>query len=416
MSVKSKIETVINHQDFFSYLIALILCTSLIGFAPSSLALIVFVFFALRFAIINKVKLKLEVMLILPIVLYLFFCASYFWSVDQQLTLKGMGRLVVFLIAPLTFSFIPKFTNRSFQIIFNCFSISNVLLGVFFIIVAAFNYSKIGRLNVFTYHSLVEIIDLNAIYVSLFFSVSYFFLLSKNNKTRLDLIGLIFLGLMILLLSSKIIIITFVMCNIIYVVFYKGIHFLKSKKAIAITLLALSVATVASKKVIERFLVEKTTNFDEVLHREKFNRVYPWTGTSIRLLQLRNLKDQIEEDDIFWKGFGLFASRENLKKRHLAFNTYYGYHDYNYHNMYAQIFSELGIFGLIFFLSILILGLLKSIKVKHFLYFAFYLLMGMAFFTESLLWVQRGLFLFVIIHCILNRTVFFKLNKSNTFN
>lgn len=416
MSVKSKIEFVINHQDFFSYSIALILCTSLIGYAPSSIALGIFVFFALRFGILNKVKLKFELMLLLPIILYLLFCASYFWSVDQELTLKGIGRLVVFLIVPFMFGFIPKLTNKSFLLIFNCFSISNALLGVFFMIVAIFNYFKTGQLTVFTYHDLVQILDLNAIYVSVFFSISFFFLLSKANKNRFDLMGLMFLGLMIFLLSSKMIIITFVICNVIYIVFYKGIGFFKSKKVIAITLFALIVSSIASKHVLERFLIEKTTNFEEVLHKEKFNRVYPWTGTSIRLLQLRILKDQIEEDGVFWKGFGLFASRENLIKRHTAFNTYYGYHSYNYHNMYAQIFSELGILGLLILLLILILGLLKSIKIKHFFYFTFYLLMTMTFLSESFLWVQRGLFLFVIMHCVLNRTFFSILNKPSTIN
>jgi O-antigen ligase len=416
MSVRVKTLHIINHRDFLSYLIALILSTLLIGYAPSSIALGVFVFFALRYAIVNKVKLSFDVMMLLPIILYLLFCASYFWSVDQQLTLKGIGRLVSFLTVPLVFSIIPKLTMRSFRLIFNSFSISNVLLGGYFIIVATINYIKTGQLTVFTYHDLVQVLDLNAIYVAVFFSISFFFLISKTNKSQLDIFGLIFLGLMIFLLSSKMIIVTFIICNMIYIVFYKGIGFLKSTKAIAIISVALVISIVASKQVINRFLEETTTNFEEVLYKDKFNRVYPWTGTSIRLLQLRNLKAQIEEDDIFWKGFGLFASRENLKERHLAFNTYYGYHGYNYHNMYAQIFSELGIFGFLILLLILILGFAKANKSKSFLYFAFYVLMTMTFLTESFLWVQRGLFLFIIMHCILNRTVFSNLNKLNTFN
>jgi len=416
MSVKSNITSVINHEDFFAYLIALILSTLLVGFAPSSIALGLFVFFAMRFAIVNKVKLRLELPMLLPVVLYLFCCASYFWTVDQRLTSRGLGRLVVFLVIPVAFSLIPKLTSRSFRLIFKYFSISNVLLSCFFLIVATINYLKTGQLTVFTYHDLVQILDLNAIYVSVFFSISFFFLVSKTNKNRLDVIGMVILALMIFLLSSKMITVSFIICNIIYIVFYKGIRFLKSTKTIVLISLALIISTFVSKQVIERFLVEKSTNFEEVLTREKFNRVYPWTGSSIRLLQLRNLKGQIEEEDIIWKGFGLFASRENLKDRHLAFNTYFAYHGYNYHNMYAQILSELGIFGLVMLLLILILGLVKSIKTKHFFYFAFYLLMMMTFLTESFLWVQRGLFLFVIIHCIFNRTDFSILNKPNAIN
>jgi hypothetical protein len=67
-------------------------------------------------------------------------------------------------------------------------------------------------------------------------------------------------------------------------VFYKGIGFLNGAKTIAIISVTLVIPIMASKQVIERFSVETTTNFEKVLHKEKFNRVYLWTGTSIRLL------------------------------------------------------------------------------------------------------------------------------------
>ncbi|WP_040252905.1 hypothetical protein [Psychroserpens mesophilus] len=416
MSVRDKITHTINHRDFLSYLIVLVLSTLLIGYAPSSISLGIFVFFAFRHAIINKVKFRFEIMILLPITLYILCCVSYFWSVDQQITLKGIGRLVALVVVPLAFSCIPKFSIRSVRLIFNWFSISNVLLGVFFIIVALLKYLKTGQLSVFTYHNLVEILDLNAIYVSVFYSLSFLFLLTKKKKKQRDFLSLAFLGILIFLLSSKMIIISFILCNLIYILFYKGIQTLKSPKTIALIVLSIGIATIASKQVIERFLVESTTSFEEVFNKEKFNKVYPWTGTSIRILQLRNLKGQLEEDDIFWKGFGLFASRENLRERHIAFNTYYGYHGYNYHNMYAQILSELGIFGLSILLLILVLGMIKAINTKYFIYFAFYLLMTMTFLTESFLWVQRGLFLFIIVHCMFSRTEFTVLNKPNTIN
>ncbi|MBR9846113.1 MAG: hypothetical protein GYB35_08405 [Algicola sp.] len=416
MSVRDKITHIINHRDFLSYTIALVLSTLLIGYAPSSISLGIFVFFAFRHAIINKVKLRFELMIVLPVVFYLLCCMSYFWSVDQQITLKGMGRLVALLVVPLAFSCIPKFSTRSVRLIFNWFSISNVLLGGFFIVVALVKYIKKGQLSVFTYHNLVEILDLNAIYVSVFFSLSFLFLLSKKKKKQGDFLSLAFLGILIFLLSSKMIIISFILCNVIYILFYKGIQSLKNPKTIVIIVLSIGIATIASKQVIERFLVETTTSFEEVFNKEKFNKVYPWTGTSIRILQLRNLKGQLEEDDIFWKGFGLFASRENLRERHIAFNTYYGYHGYNYHNMYGQILSEIGIFGLLIMLLILILGIIKAIKTKFFMYFAFYLLMTMTFLSESFLWVQRGLFLFIILHCIFSRIDYTVLNKPNIIN
>jgi len=412
MSVKNKIKSVVNHHDFLYYLLALTLSTILVGYAPSSITLVIFCVFAIRHAIINKTKIKVNTFFCLSIFLYALCCVSYFWTANQALTLKGIGRLSVFFLVPTIFAIIPKFTIRSILIVLNGFTISNIILGVFFLIVATLNYFKSGDLTVFTYHDFVDVLDLNAIYVSVFYALSYFFLLSKKLKKQIDYFGLFFLGTCILLLSSKTTTAAFLLGNIIYFIFYKGISALKSTKAIVVLLITILVITITSHEVVNRILMEKTTNLEEVLNREKFNKVYPWTGTSIRLLQLRNLKGQIEKDDVFWKGFGLFASRENLRERHLAFNTYYGYHGYNYHNMYAQILAELGIFGLLVLLAILGLGFKKSIKTKSFLIFVFYFLMTMIFFTESFLWVHRGVFLFVIMNCIFHRTDFLKLKQE----
>jgi O-antigen ligase len=406
MHVKANIKAIINHPDLFPYLIALILSTLLIGYAPSSIALGIFLFFVLRHMIINKPKIKIDSMLILLIALYGFFCASYFWSVDQHQTIKGLGRLVPLLIFPLAFSAIPKFTKKKYHLILDCFTISNVLLGILFIVTSFINYFKTKALDVFSYHELVSFLDLNAIYVSVFFGISYFYLISKQDKKQIEKGAIVFLGIIILLLSSKMMLVIFVLCNIIFLIFYKGKSLLNSFKTIITIIVLTTVFAISSHQVLERFLTETTTNFDEVINIEKFNKIYPWTGSSIRILQLRILKDQIKEEDIFWKGFGLYASRKNLKKRHVVFNTYYGYHEYNYHNMYAQILSELGIFGLIFLILILILNTRKAIHSKVFLFLIFNIILFMIFFTESFLWVHRGIFLFTVLYCLFNRTIF----------
>jgi O-antigen ligase len=356
--------------------------------------------------IINKPKIKIDSMLILLIALYGFFCASYFWSVDQHQTIKGLGRLVPLLIFPLAFSAIPKFTKKKYHLILDCFTISNVLLGILFIVTSFINYFKTKALDVFSYHELVSFLDLNAIYVSVFFGISYFYLISKQDKKQIEKGAIVFLGIIILLLSSKMMLVIFVLCNIIFLIFYKGKSLLNSFKTIITIIVLTTVFAISSHQVLERFLTETTTNFDEVINIEKFNKIYPWTGSSIRILQLRILKDQIKEEDIFWKGFGLYASRKNLKKRHVVFNTYYGYHEYNYHNMYAQILSELGIFGLIFLILILILNTRKAIHSKVFLFLIFNIILFMIFFTESFLWVHRGIFLFTVLYCLFNRTIF----------
>lgn len=406
MHVTKNIAQLPNNPKLFSYLIALTLSTLLIGYAPSSIALGVLTFFACRYAIINKVKVRIETTGILLISLYILFCSSYLWSVDQPATLKGIGRTVSLLIVPIVFSLIPRISKNSYTFILSTFTKSNILLGLFFLSVAVIKYIQKQSFDVFTYHELVKILDLNAIYVSVYFTISYFFLLSKKNSSAFNKGGIFFLGIMILLLSSKMVIVVFLFCNLLYLLSYNKFNNKKNIKTVLIGLIAVLVFILFSPHFIERVKIENRANYEEVLNKKKFNRVYYWTGTTIRLLQLRILGDQVREDKILVKGFGLFASRENLKQRHTEFNTYHGYHKYNYHNMYAQILAELGIIGFLLLFFVLILSLRNALKFKLFLWIVFSILMLMLFLTESFLWVQRGIFLFTIMICLFDRSAF----------
>ena len=405
MNVLSKLGNIINHNDFLTYLLAITVSTILVGYATSSIFLAIFSIFVLRYNIQNPTRVVLNLGLILSIAFYFFCALTYFWSVDKGYTNRGLGRLSVFFIVPIAMSAIPHMTPRSFKIILNSFTISNLILGLFFLATASYHYINSKSLSVFTYHELVQALDLNAIYVSVFYFISYFYLLTKIKKSNYDFLGLLFLAIFIMLLSSKTVTATFIFCNLLYFLLFVGLGKLKSIKGISLLLIFLMMLFFSSKKVIERAVVEKASNIEEVWKSEKFNRIYPWTGTTIRLLQLRNLKNQIKDDKIFWTGFGLFGSRENLRQRHLKFNTYYGYHSYNYHNMYAQALSELGIVGLLFLLGILFVGFKKAISERSFFMFTFYFIMFTIFITESFLWVHRGVFLFVIFN-----TLFFTVN------
>ena len=129
--------------------------------------------------------------------------------------------------------------------------------------------------------------------------------------------------------------------------------------------------------------------------------MYYWTGSSIRLFQLRLLKEQLEEEPIFIKGFGLFASKQNLEDRHKSYDTYATFHSYNYHNQYAQVLSELGIIGLILLITHLMLMYLRSIKHRDYILFMFSVMITLVCFTESILWRQIGLFLFIGLYSFL---------------
>ena len=122
MSVVNKIKAFINRQEFLSYLITLVLSTLLIGYAPSSIAMGVFVFFSVRYSVIHKNKIKVDITLILPILLYLLYGLTLFWSVNQSGTKIGLEKTVVLFVIPLTFSLLPKFSKKNYNIVFRYFT------------------------------------------------------------------------------------------------------------------------------------------------------------------------------------------------------------------------------------------------------------------------------------------------------
>ncbi|OUS02411.1 hypothetical protein A9Q86_03975 [Flavobacteriales bacterium 33_180_T64] len=406
MTAILKVNKVLHKPYFFPSLIALVLSTLFIGYAPSSIALGVLVFFSLLDAITSGRKINVQFVLLIPILIYVFFILSSLWTVNIDLTIKGLERTIPLCLIPICFLLLPKFTFFQTKLVLEYFTRANFLYGILFLSAAIINYFKTSSFSVFTYHELVSVLDLNAIYVSTYFLISLSYLLSKKEKSKLDKIGILLLISLILLLSSKMILLILILILVIHMVYFNNFSFFNNFKTILILFFGILIVGLTSTQVINRFLEEKTTNIDEVLYSEKFNRIYPWTGTSIRLLQARILCEQIEQESILWKGFGLFASRENLKKRHLEFNTYYGYHSYNYHNQYAQVLSELGVFGLMGILLLLCANFLKALKSKWLVVIAFAITIPLLFLTESFLWVHRGVIFFILLYCLFNRTVF----------
>jgi O-antigen ligase len=85
-----------------------------------------------------------------------------------------------------------------------------------------------------------------------------------------------------------------------------------------------------------------------------------------------------------------------------ASNNYEGYQNKNFHNQYVQIFADIGFFGFILLLVMLVTNVLKALKNKDFVHFAFAFLMISLFLTESFLLRQRGVVFFVTMYCLFN--------------
>jgi hypothetical protein len=182
-------------------------------------------------------------------------------------------------------------------------------------------------------------------------------------------------------------------------------------------------------KIKERFKEEFQSNLIENINAGSFNRNMQgvhvvsikdaWTsekftpndyfpGTAFRVLQIRIFCELLEEESIFWKGFGLNAAQKKIEEKAKAHNLFLGneneegYQTKNFHNQYIQIFAEVGVFGLLILLLILIFNSIKTIQTKDFMQIAFAVLMISLFLTESFLSRQRGVMFFTLFYCLFN--------------
>lgn len=415
-----------NHASLLFVLLAL-LCIPL-GYAFNSLSLALLIIITL----INfkKADFSFKNYLIFPIVLYLLMLLSLTWSIDTDRTIAAISKELPLLLFPICFLLFRTFSDDEKQKIIKGFSYGMVAFAVFYLINASIRFLSSQDTSVFFYHELVTK-DVNAIHVSVYMSVSFFYFLVKPIKTNWDKLALAILFLMVFLLSSKNIVVVFIgLLGYYYLFFSKTAKKLRLRNLILAIVILLSLPFIG--KVKERFKQEYETimtdsSVNDVINKGsetvynvsikqawnndtfKPNDFFP--GTAFRVYQFRIFTEFLLEEAIFWKGFGLDASYSKIEEKgvqyHLFLGNQYqeGYQKMNFHNQYIQVFAELGIFGFLLLIIMLALTIRNGIASKNYFHIAFSVLMIFLFITESFLWRQRGVTFFIVMYCVLNTKI-----------
>ena len=203
----------------------------------------------------------------------------------------------------------------------------------------------------------------------------------------------------IVLLSSKMIILLLGILSVF--VGLKRIRSLKIKILFLSVFSLLCVVLLNVIKINERVNDEIQSNFVEVLTTEKFNHVYFWTGSSIRLFQGRVFWELLQQDKKWILGYGFNSSQEHIKTKHKKYNIYPGFKEYNFHNQYIQTIAELGLMGLIAFSIVFYFIVKNALETKSTWAFLMVLLFATVFLTESYLVRQRGIIYFLFYYCLI---------------
>lgn len=376
---------------------------------------------------LQKKHFKIDYYLLLPVFLYALMAVSLFWSIDSSATLQSLSKELPLLLIPVCFMLFPTFSPEQKQRIIKYYSSGIVLFCLYYLIKAGVRFVISNDVSVFFYHELVTK-DVNAIHVSVYVAVAFFYFFTKSAKKNLDYLVLTLLFGMVFLLSSKNIIVVFIGLMVLYHLFYsKNSKRMRLKNLMLFLVLLISITFIG--KIKDRFRVEYETimtdsSVNDVISKGEA-KVYnvsikqAWTnetfrpndyfpGTAFRVYQFRIFTEMLQEDPIFFTGYGLDASYPKIEQKTIHYNlflgddTQSGYQNKNFHNQYIQNFAELGIFGLILLLAMLVVNLKNALKTKDFVHISFAILMISLFLTESFLWRQRGVMFFTVMYCLFN--------------
>ena len=421
-----------NNSSFIPIL--LLLSSIPLSFAINNISLGIFLLAS--FFTFKKENFSFQKELFFPILLYVLMAVSYFWSIDSKETLSALSKEFPLFLIPIGFLFFKTNTAEQKKKIIEYYSYVMVAYVIYYCLRAIIRYLIFSDSRMFFYHGanqfdygLVPKL-LNAIHMSVFVAIAFFYFLTKQVKSKADTFFSILLFAFILLLSSKNIILVVLLLTLIYVFFFsKTAHKLRLRNLIVFGLLLIIVFSMG--RIKDRFKVEFQSNTDKSLSADVIEGIPPgvhyisikeaWTnptftpndyfnGTAFRVYQFRIFIELIKENNAFFTGFGLNASYPKIKEKATQYNLYMGvindsdsgYQTKNFHNQYVQNFAELGVFGFVLLLILLVVNIKNAIKSKDFVHFAFAFLMISLFLTESFLWRQRGVVFFTIMYCLFN--------------
>jgi hypothetical protein len=410
------------NKSFVPFLLLLVTLPTLL--AINSITTAIFIFSVLFFN--RKDKISYSSTLLLPIILFIWMAISFFWSIDKAATIPAISREFVLLFIPVAFLIMRPFNKNQVDKLIKYYSYAMVFYASFFLLRALIRYMISGDQRAFFYHG--EYDDdfglvpklLNAIHVSVYMAVAFFYFLNLKIKKKFEFICAFILFGFIFLLSSKNIIIVFLFLLAIHFFYFSKSSNKMRLRNLAILSLIL-IGLFSFSKIKNRFLVEFQSNTKtsvshsvyneadegvnyisiyEAWNNQKFSHGDYFPGTAFRVYQFRMFLEIFSEEPLFWKGLGLNASQAKLIEKEKKYELYPGYGSFNFHNQYVQNFAELGCIGFALLIIILFLNIKTAIKHKNFIHISFAILMISLFLTESFLWRQKGVLFFISFYCL----------------
>lgn len=378
-----------------------------------SYSLILFLIFALAKIFVNRDFLGKE-----AIVHILFLSSIFIWwgisltySSDLNLGLKYMETKLGLILIPGFILFVKPVSREDFVKILKVYAIGvTAYLLISYLLVFFQNYQYNGFKHVvypfYMYHSLVHFIGMHATYMAVQVAAALLIVLdmiidNKQNERNsfLHYLWIAFLIFALLSLTVKMITLGFVLALFAYAIFRLG--FISSLRIILPVFLVISISIYILSDhdwFIKRVGLENKEMVSD-LSMDPENEKGTWGSLNMRYAVAMCAIDVIGDNVFFGTGIGdeKAERRSAYEKKNFRFALN---RDFNEHNQYLNVWLNSGIIGLIILLSILIVPFYLSIKYNNALYFAWIVLIGIAFLSENYLSRQIGVAFFAFFNAL----------------
>lgn len=247
------------------------------------------------------------------------------------------------------------------------FSILLTIAGIACLGIATVHFAATHDSAVFFYHTLVSPIEHHAVYFSVYIFISIVFLAMEGTRINwlkkrpgLLIAWIFFLSALILLLSSKLVLLFLVLFLIYaaYKLYAKKIKSIYITVSIAVFLLVGATLSVTNNPVKDRFTDLFRGNI-VAMNDSNYNAGSSFSGLQFRLLLWRVSLNIVEENHAWLSGVGATNSAKLIRQKLVGMNLYTGsdgkhqggYLIYdNCHNQFLQELLDSGIIGLLVFL------------------------------------------------------------------
>ncbi len=359
------------------------------------LALLVFIISIIVKKIHGRNYFKLNTVLLLLILFYLWHIIGYFYSINKGVALFDFEVKLSILIFPLLF--MNKYSILNLKKLSKIYVIISIIYGITILCNSLISFYMSGQILYYSDFS----IFLHPSYYTMYLDLSIIFSIgliinNKNIKKRIFyFISLIILITNIYFADSKSGYIATIIV-LAYILLYFG---LKKNKIITISFfllfLALSFLVVKNNYRFQS-LLNNIYNYNNILKNPENKN----SSTSMRILAWNASYQIIKENTIIGVGSGDIKTELNKKYKELKYNYLIKY-NLNSHNQFLETWLGQGIIGFVLLLLVFIIPFIDAIKRKNILLQSFLLLIFINFLFESMLDTQAGTIFFGFFYSLL---------------